>query len=282
MAKILGLFIVSPFLLFSQVQEKERVAFKRHFLEVSPLALTMKEGYSLNQHLEYRFLITQNLYLKAGSTLTLARQLDYNRNSGTGIRPLFNESFIDFGYQYAFNQLTETNRRVNLIGVDLGYHYMQYGSSPAGGGEHDIVDSTAQGFRMLGGYKTHSMKAGLNFQHIVYTDELVKPAIKFRHFLGLSFLYGADFQLSSYILISPNSAVKADNLGGHPWKSRYGGRIEYTFEHLISKRIGMIYGLNFTWAPSPNYIPNQQYYVPRGGELTLPSALTFRVGITIQ
>jgi hypothetical protein len=281
MTKILGLLIVFPFLLFSQVQEKERVAFKRHFLEVSPLALTMKEGYSFNQHLEYRFLITQNLYLKAGSTLTLARQLDYNRNSGPGIRPLFNESFFDFGYQHAFNQLTETNRRVNLIGVDLGYHYMQYGTSPQSGDDR-IVDSTAQGFRMLGGYKVHSMKAGLNFQHIVYTDELVKPEIKSRHFLGLNFLYGADFQLSSYILTSSNSAVKADNLEGHPWRSRFGGKIEYTFEHLISKRIGMIYGCNFTWAPWAKYTPNEQYYVPRGGELTLPSALTFRVGITIQ
>lgn len=281
MKSLLLLFALLPFINFSQ-EENEKPSFKRHFLEVSPLALTMKKGVSFSNHLEYRFLITQHFYLKAGSTLTLARQLDYSRNhSEFGIRPLFNESFIDFGYQHAFNQVTETNRRVNLIGVDLGYHYMQYSTSPASG-DYTIVDSTDQGFQKIGGYKVHSLKTGLNFQHIVYTNELTKPAVKSRHFLSLNFLYGMDFQLSSYILTSPNSAVKSENLEGDSWKYRFGGKIEYTFEHLVSKRIGIIYGCNFTWAPWAKDNPNQQYYVPRGGELIIPSALTLRAGITIQ
>lgn len=278
--RLLIVVVVLPVFCFAQTKEKP--SFRRHFIEISPLAVTMKKGVSYNHHLEYRFLMTRNLYLNAATTLTLFKQMDYSRrNHEFGIMPLFNESSVSAGYWHSFNELTEENRKINSIGADMGYHYMQYSPNP-NSRDYDITDSLENGFRRLGGYKIHSLEAGVSFQHVIYNNEQIRPSIKFRHFLSISYLFGIHFQQPTYILISPASAMKSENLEGNSWKSRNGFRVEYTFEHSVGKRTGLLYGFNFTCAPWPDYKPNYNYFVPRGGELIYPTALTFRAGITIQ
>lgn len=280
--RFLILFLLCIFNLQILVAQEDNTQFRRHFLEIAPATLNFKRGMNLHHHLDYRFLITPRFYLNATTNDALFKRLDYSgRSSLSGIRPLFNESSLVVGYQHAFQQLTETNRKVNLIGLDIGYHYIQYSANP-NNWEYDIIDTTDIGFRRIGGFRVHSLKTGLTYQHIVYSEDKNKPAILFRHFLSTSVLYGIDFQQTTYVSISPYSSVKAESLVGNTWKNRNGFKIEYTFQHFLSKRIGLLYGFHFTWAPWVDYNPNYNYFVPRGGQMNTPGSLSFRVGLTFQ
>ncbi len=275
-------FICFVFLFtFSVSAQTEKPRFRRHFIEIAPVALTFKRGVNVHHHLEYRFLITPYLYLNASTTGGLFKKFDYSGDGPQGIFPMFNESSLVLGYQHALHELTETNRSTSLIGVDAGYHYIQYATAPYHD-EYGIIDTTEFGFRMLGGFRVHSLKAGFSYQHIIYSEEKDKPTIRFRHFLSMAYLYGIDFQQPTFLQVSSISAMKDENLIGNSWRSRDGFRVEYTFQHFLSKRIGLLYGFNFTWAPFVDYIPNDKYFVPRGSEINNPTALNFRIGITIQ
>lgn len=265
---------------FSLFAQDEKPRFKRHFFEVAPIALTFKRQVNIHQHLEYRFLITPYLYLNAATTGTFIRKFDYSgKHNLPNMHPFFNESSLVFGYQYAFSKLTESNRGLSFIGVDAGYHYMQYANAPF----HDdyaIIDTTALGFRMLGGFRTHSLKAGLTFQYVIYSANQEKSTIRFRHYLSLAYLYGLDFQQPTYIETSPASAIKAENLDVNTWRFRNGFRVEYTFQHFLTEKVGLLYGYNFTCAPSVTYSPNEKYFVYRGSEASNSIAINFRIGIT--
>lgn len=277
--RLLIFVLALPF--FGASQVAKRPSFKRHFLEISPINVTFNKGFFYNHQLKYRFLITQKFYAEAGTFATVFKRLDMSYNPyQKGIHPLFNESMAVIGYLHSLNP-TDENKSNNVLGAHLGYHYIQY-SHKNNSSDYEIINEIPGGYRKLGGYKVHSLKAGISFQNILYDENTEKPSVKRRHFVSLSYLCGLGFVQPTYNEYSEDHVGKSINLNQFTWKYRSGFAFEYSFEHSISKHIGLIYGCSLTWAPRVNYQPDYNLFVPRGSEVTIPVFSSIRIGITIQ
>ena len=252
----------------------------RHSFEISPVSITVNKTFFFGQALRYKFQLSKSLFIDGAMDGILIKELDgrVKKFSDKALFPRYNQSKLVLGYQ-----IPVTNRKMNplknkKLAMHAGYHYLQHGSQ---NGEYWALDSIGNGgVTIISGFKTNSIILGLEFHSSKSKIKQQDTLFKSSHNFYMAYLYSFKTTLTGFNdYDSYTEKVKIENK--FPFL-RNGLRFAYSFDHGLSKFFGLSYGTEVLWVPFIRYSPNDEIFVPRGGEKINRLFVNVKIALLIQ
>lgn len=240
-----------------------------HELQVSPMSATFQKHMYWTHGMEYTWRSSSVFSVHTMAHGTLVDRFDFNVARGEGNRTLlhFGEVQVDFNYRFNLGEsIVKRSKQVQWsMNATLGYHFLQRGADVFSW-DYWIIDTTAGGYKMLGGTRVHSMLLGVEFNRSTVSRRNEEKCFNVLHQWGIAYLSAVHSNVWKYNDLEDGSLSGVGMIENQFGLRNHGAKIYHKYLHSFDNGFGIGLSTEVLWTPTVDYRYNNEFAVLRGGE----------------